>query len=88
MGWNNLILDSDAHHIYSADGNVMNFDKPIVVGDNVWIGCNTLMLKGTVIPNNCVIGAGSVVSGHSYSENTIIAGNPAVSIKPIGWWKE
>lgn len=88
VGWNNLILDSDAHSIYNSESNLINPDKPIKIGDKVWIGCNSLILKGTEIPSNCVIGAGAVVSGHSYSSNTIIAGNPAVSVKSIGWWKE
>lgn len=37
--------------------------SPIVIGDNVWIGANSVILRGTVIGDNSVIGAGSVVNG-------------------------
>ena len=36
---------------------------PVVIGDNVWIGANAVILKGTYIGSNTVIGAGTVVSG-------------------------
>lgn len=36
----------------------------IVIGNNCWIGSNVVILKGTHISDNCVIGAGCVVSGH------------------------
>ncbi|MCR4803969.1 MAG: acyltransferase [Lachnospiraceae bacterium] len=38
--------------------------SPIVIGDNVWIGANTVILRGTTIGNHAVIGAGSVVKGN------------------------
>lgn len=41
---------------------------------------NSIILKGTVIGNNCVIGAGSVVHG-KFEDNCVIAGNPAKVIK-------
>ena len=36
---------------------------PITVGDDVWIGANTVILRGTVIGRDCVVGAGSVLKG-------------------------
>lgn len=38
-------------------------NTPIVVGNNVWIGCNSVILRGTVIGDNVVIAAGSIVKG-------------------------
>ena len=52
------------------------------IGKNVWIGANVTILKDSVIGDNCVVGAGSVVKG-KYRENTVIAGNPAVEKKVI-----
>lgn len=36
---------------------------PVVIGNNVWIGCNSVILRGTVIGDNAVVAAGSVVKG-------------------------
>jgi acetyltransferase-like isoleucine patch superfamily enzyme len=48
----------------------------VKIGDNVFIGVNAVILKGTTIGNNVIIGAGSVVS-HDIPDDTVAAGNPA-----------
>lgn len=50
--------------------------SPVTIGSNVFIGVNSVILKGTIIGDNCIIGAGSVVSG-KYHSDSVIAGNPA-----------
>lgn len=55
---------------------------PITVGDNVFIGMNSMLLPGTVIEDNVIIGAGSIVHG-KIPANSIYAGNPAVFIGDI-----
>ena len=47
-----------------------------VIGNNVFIGMNSIILMGSKIGNNVIIGAGSVVSG-TIPDNVVIAGNPA-----------
>lgn len=37
--------------------------SPVKIGNNCWIGSNTVILRGTTIGKNCVIGAGSIVKG-------------------------
>ncbi|MGK9369486.1 hypothetical protein ACSSWA_11350 [Melioribacter sp. Ez-97] len=37
----------------------MNEDKPIQIGNHVWIGCWSVLLKGTYIADGCIVGAGS-----------------------------
>lgn len=84
IGGNVKILDNDFH---PADPNLRlenpcaNYGtKPIIVGKNVFIGCNSLILKGVTIGDNSVVGAGSVVC-NSVPENCIVAGNPARIVK-------
>jgi acetyltransferase-like isoleucine patch superfamily enzyme len=56
--------------------------RDIKIGDNVFIGMNSIILPGTIIGNNVIIGAGSVVRG-SIPDNCVIAGNPAIVISTI-----
>lgn len=46
--------------------------SPIVIGDNVWIGANTVILAGTVLGDRCVVGAGSVLKGKYESGSVIV----------------
>lgn len=54
--------------------------KPIVIGDNVYIGNNVLILPGVTIGSNCVIGAGAIVS-RSIPDGSVAVGVPAKVIK-------
>ena len=53
--------------------------REVYIGDNVFIGLNAIILMGSVVGDNCIIGAGSVVSG-KFENNSIITGNPAKRI--------
>jgi len=57
--------------------------KEVIIGRNVWIGTNTIVLKGFHIGDNSIIGAGSVVNGH-IPANVITAGSPARVIRTLG----
>ncbi|MBB3185983.1 acyltransferase [Microbacter margulisiae] len=61
--------------------------RNIVVGDNVFIGMNTILLPGTTIGDNVIIGAGSVVRGRVPS-NSVIAGNPVQILGSIEEYAE
>ena len=77
-GANTLITDSDWH----LDDTRSAIPKPIIIGDNVWLGVNVTVMKGVTIGNNSIIGAGSVVT-KSIPDNVIAAGNPCKVIKEI-----
>lgn len=77
------IMDSNGHRIYSKNRTIDRDDPDeILIGNNVWIGLNATILKGTIIGDNCVISAGSIVKGH-YSQGELIVGNPAKTVKYI-----
>lgn len=76
------IIDSNGHEIYSVNRTIgRDTPHPILIGNNVWIGINSVILKDTIIGDNCVVSAGSVVKGH-FPPNSLIQGNPA-KIKKI-----
>lgn len=54
--------------------------KPVKIGNNVWIGENTVILSGTEIGDGCIIGANSVVKG-TIPSNVIAGGSPAKLLK-------
>ena len=57
-------------------GDVVGESRKTEIGNNVFIGMNSIILMGTKIGDNCIIGAGSVCHG-TYPNNSVIAGNPA-----------
>lgn len=86
ISWDCLLMDTDFHKIYGNDRQQLNIDEKIVIGNNVWIGCRNLILKGSLIRNNSVIGANSKVCSKFNEDNILIGGNPANIIKHnISW---
>lgn len=55
-------------------------DLPVIVEDDVWVGCGAIILKGVTIGRGAIVGAGSVVTS-SVSPYSIVAGNPARILK-------
>lgn len=77
------IIDSNGHELISTNRTAGRDEpEPIEIGENVWIGMNAIVLKGTRVGNNSVIGANSVVSGN-FPENSLIIGNPARLVKQL-----
>jgi acetyltransferase-like isoleucine patch superfamily enzyme len=85
IGGNVRIYDHDFH---SLDAEIRRGPrgcedcnrKPIVIGDDVFIGANSIILKGVTIGDRAVIGAGSVVS-RDVPSDCIAAGNPACIVR-------
>ena len=57
-------------------------ESPVIIGDDVWVGCNCTILKGVKIGNGSIIGAGSVVT-KDVPAGVMAAGNPARVIKNL-----
>ncbi|HHF2994174.1 TPA: sugar O-acetyltransferase [Vibrio diabolicus] len=62
---------------------VAQFNIPIYIGANVWIGANSVVLPGVKIGENSVIGAGSVVT-KDIPSNVVAVGNPCRVLREIG----
>lgn len=86
VGGGCTILDSDCHSLSWMDRRELitdmrnKHDAPIVIGNDVLIGMNTMILKGVTIGERSIIGAGSVVT-QNIPADSVAAGNPAVVIR-------
>ena len=87
VGANVKILDNDFHSLEAIERVKPKIDRtkinsrPIVIGNNCFLGANAIILKGSTIGDNCVVGAGSIVCGDFSRSDCIIAGNPGVVIR-------
>ena len=61
----------------------MQYNKPVRIGENVWIGAGSVIVPGVTIGKNSVIGAGSVVV-KDIPENVVAVGNPCRVLREIG----
>lgn len=87
LGWNVNVRDSDGHPIKDFDGNIINPNKPICIGNSVWIASHVDILKGSSIPDGCVLGFKSLLTSKFKDENCIIAGIPAKILKKNIHWE-
>lgn len=62
--------------------NLLQFNKPIHIGNNVWLGAGAIILPGVTIGDNSIVAAGSVVT-RDVEANVIVAGSPAKVMRPI-----
>lgn len=86
FGPNCIVVDSDFHAHWPAETRIIEpgyeNDKPVKIGDNVWVGMGAMILKGVAIGENSIIGAGSIVV-NDVPPNCVACGIPAKVIKII-----
>ena len=76
----------DSHSILNRNGERINGSEDIVIGEHVWVGTKVTCLKGVHVPDHCIIGACSLVTGKFEKPNCVLAGVPAKVIKEnIDW---
>lgn len=68
-------------------GFIYGNQKPVTIGNNVFIGWGATILCGSVIEDNTIIGANAVVSGHLIG-NTVYVGNPAQKLMSLDEYTE
>ena len=87
IAWETLLMDTDEHPIYDKEKNILNPDKAVHIGNDVWIAARAVLLKGASIPNGSIVGANSLITKEFKVENSVIAGNPAQVIKEDITWR-
>lgn len=72
FSWDILIMDTDWHKIIDEHKNTINKPAPVFIGNHVWIGCRTTVLKGVKIADGSVIAAGSTITKSITESNAIV----------------
>ena len=79
----NVAIYTAGHPVYPVTRNSgYEYGKAVTIGDNVWIGGNSVICPGVTIASNTVIGAGSVVT-RDIPAWSVAAGNPCRVIRAI-----
>lgn len=86
MGRLVTIFDSDFHPVYDEEGNRTNPPRKVEIGDHVWIGTKTTVLKGTKIKEGAVISANALVGG-IVKENSMYSALPGQVFGTVCWGK-
>ena len=86
---NNIIIRGGEfpHLIFDKDtGQYLDVSEGIFIGSHVWVGEQSYINKSATIPNDCIIGAQSVVTKRFEEEYCVIAGSPAKVVKRNVVW--
>ena len=80
----NVVIATAGHPILpSLREQAYQYNMPVKIGKCVWLGAGVIVLPGVEIGDNCVIGAGSVVT-KNIPANSVAVGNPCKVIREIG----
>ena len=80
----NVTITAAAHPIHpELRRRGMQYNKPVTIGANVWVGAGVTILPGVTIGENSVIGAGSLVT-RDIPANVVAFGSPCRVVRPIG----
>lgn len=86
VGGNVRIFDHDFHALEwenrrGVENRAAIRTKPVVIDDDVFIGTNAIILKGSHIGARSIVAAGSVVFGLNVPADSLVKGNPAVVVQ-------
>lgn len=85
----NIDVRTGDSHTILQNGERINPSKDVVIGEHVWVGQKVLILKGSSLAKNSIVGAGALVTSSYNQEGCIIAGVPSKIIKEnISWERE
>ncbi len=79
ISWNTWICDTDFHKIINLEKEkASNPNGYVIVGNHVWMGAGSILLKGAVVPDGCIVAFGSMINKEFFEPNCLLAGSPAV----------
>lgn len=81
------IRNGDSHPILTMDGQErINYAADVSIGNKVWIGAHSSILKGVTIGDHCIVGTNALVTS-DFQNNQLIAGIPAKVIRESVCWE-
>ena len=80
-----IVRTSDAHPIFNCDGIRINSAKDVIIGKHVWVAPNSVIMKGAILGDECIIGSHSFVS-KTIPESCLAVGMPAKVVKENVHW--
>lgn len=88
LAWGIEIRSTDSHGIFDLrSGARINEARNIVIGNRVWIAAKASILKGSTIPDGCVVAFGAITSKAFDTSDSIIAGVPAKVVREGVRWE-
>lgn len=82
------IVTTDSHSILDKSTRErINLGQDVEIGNHVWLAAGVNLLKGSKIPNDCVVGRNAVITKKFEKENCVIAGCPGKCVKENVEWK-
>lgn len=84
-GWNVTVRDSDGH-IVVQNQIIKDHQRPVMIGDHVWLCSYCTVLKGVTIGDGSVVGYGALVTKDFANSNLLIGGSPANIIQTNVAW--
>ena len=85
FAYDTIVYNTDGHSIFQ-DGKLINRATNLIIGNHVWCGWGSTILKNSNIADGCIVGKSAVVSGKFNNTNCVIAGVPAKEIKSNIIW--
>ena len=76
--WDVLIMDTDYHETKDLrTGKISSERDCVIIGDRVWLCGRSMVLKGSDIPEGCILGAMSIANKPYATANALLVGQPA-----------
>jgi acetyltransferase-like isoleucine patch superfamily enzyme len=82
-----LFRATDGHAMFDLDTReLLNKSRPILIGDDCWIGSEALFMKGAIVADKTIVGTRALVASTFSEQNVVIAGVPAKIVRRnCGW---